>query len=217
MIKLCVFDLDGTLVNSLEDLAYCMNQALEKHGQKTHPVESFRFMAGNGMYVLAQRCLPENASKELVDKVFADFTNMYKDHYADKSTAYKGINDLLAALSEKGIKAAVISNKVQEFTECVVQKIFSFFDFCHIIGNSDKFPSKPDPAGLLYVLEQTGTSKEECLYIGDTNVDMQTAKNAGVTSVGVLWGFRQKQELLDSGAGYIVEKPLEIMKIIGEK
>ena len=217
MIKAVLFDLDGTLVNSLEDLASCTNNALIKFGFPKRETEEFKYFAGNGMSVMIERALPKGSkSEENINKVLEAFLENYGEHFADKTYAYEGVPELVAELKGRGIKLAVITNKAQNSAECVVKKNYGdLFDI--ILGKTEKYPSKPNPDGALAVMKEFEVLPEECIFIGDSLVDMQTGVNSKALPVGVLWGFRTAEELRDNGAEYIISEPEELFRIIGEK
>ena len=214
MIKAVLFDLDGTLVNSLDDLATSTNYALEKFGFPKHETEKYKYFVGNGMQNLIMRALPEDGrDSETREKVFKAFWNHYAEHYVDKTVPYEGIEELLKALKEDGKKIAIISNKAQEMAVTVAEKIFGdIFDM--ICGKQDGYPAKPDPSLTLKVMEDIGVKPCECVLIGDSGMDAAAAVNAKCTGIGVLWGFRTEDELRSNGAKYIVSKPAEIMDIL---
>ncbi len=217
MIKAVLFDLDGTLVNSLEDLANCTNDALTEFGFPKRETEEFKYFAGNGMPVMIERALPNgNKTEENINKVLKAFLKNYGEHFADNTYAYKGVPELVAELKDRGIKAAVITNKAQKSAECVVKKNYGdLFDI--IMGKTEKYPSKPSPDGALAVMKDFRVLPQECIFIGDSLVDMQTAVNSKALPVGVLWGFRTAGELRDNGAEYIISEPKELLKILEEK
>lgn len=217
MIKAVLFDLDGTLVNSLEDLADSTNYALSELGFPIHKTDEYNYFVGDGIPKLIERALPENARTSETGKKCLDiFMARYKEHYHDKTYAYVGITELLEFLKTKGIKTAVISNKAQEMAEKVVSKLFGDI-FDTVAGKRDGFPAKPDPTLTLQIIKELGVEPNDCAFIGDSGMDMAVAVNAGLLPVGVLWGFRTKYELLKNGAAYTVNNPAELIKILGEK
>lgn len=217
MIKAVLFDLDGTLVNSLEDLATSCNFALESFGYATHETEKYRYFIGNGMQTLIERILPEDKrDNETHKKVFDVFYNHYSQHFVDKTKPYEGIPELLDNLKEKGLKTGIISNKKHEMTLEVVNKLFNTGVFNAVFGKMEGYPTKPDVKLTLKLMEKLGVKPDECVLVGDSGMDMAAAVNAGCKGVGVLWGFRTKEELLENGANYIVSDTNEILKIIEE-
>lgn len=216
MIKAVLFDLDGTLVNSLCDLANSVNFALQKFGFPPHEIEKYKYFVGDGMKTLIKRALPEdNGDKNTQSAVFSAFFEHYKHHFADETVVYNGIEELLCALKEEGTKIAVVSNKAQVMCDAVVEKFFGN-TFNVICGKREGYPTKPDPALTLHIIEYLGIKPEECLFVGDSGMDMAVAANSGSIGVGVLWGFRAKEELTQNGARYIIESPSQLLKIIGE-
>lgn len=217
--KLVIFDLDGTLVNSLYDLADAVNYALAKNGLPTHEREKYRFMVGNGRSVLADRAMmiPEGSDSELKRAVLADYDHYYGGHYKDNTRPYEGTAELLKALDEKGVGYCVLSNKPDFFTKAIISELFPGSDFAYVMGKRDEFPTKPDPASVNAVMRELSVTAEECLYIGDSNVDMKTAANAGIESVGVSWGFRSVEELEAAGASHIADVPGDILKYLKEQ
>lgn len=214
MKKLVIFDLDGTILNTISDLGTAANYALSKNGFPTHSLASYPFFVGNGVKKLIERTLPEDARKEeTVDMLLADFKSYYNDHLAVFTKPYDGIVELMHNLKERGIKMAVASNKYQLAVDAIVSTYFSDIDFVSSEGQKDSVPIKPDPSIVFAILEKAGISKQETLYVGDSGVDMETARRACVDSVGVTWGFRQEKELKDSFATFIVDKPSKILDI----
>ena len=214
MFELCVFDLDGTLVNSIKDLAASTDYALSKNGFPKNPLESYRYFVGDGVPMLIKRALKDNDSPEAEKAVHADFDAYYNKHYADNTQPYAGITELLTVLQQRGIKCAVLSNKPDNFVKIIVSKMFSDFKFSWVQGKADGFPKKPDPTALNFIIRSLGVKKENTLYVGDSNVDIFTGKNAQVQSCGVLWGFRDRDELEKAGAVSIVSKPEEILSLL---
>lgn len=214
MIKAVLFDLDGTLANSLSDLADSTNYALSEMGFPTHEREEYKYLVGDGIPKLIERALPVGEKTEENKKKCLDiFMERYKEHYHDKTVAYDGIPDMLSELKEGGLKIAVISNKAEEMAVKVVEKLFGgMFDV--VAGKREGFPTKPDPALTLEVIRELGAKPQECVLVGDSGMDMAASVNAGATGIGVLWGFRLEDELLKNGARYIVKSPAEIPEII---
>ncbi len=215
MTQLVIFDLDGTLLDTIEDLANSVNFALEKHGFPKHEVETYRRFVGNGVTKLIERALPEDSKDgETIERVRKDFIVHYVPHSEECTRPYPGIPEMLKQLHQQGIQLAVASNKVHVATERVVKHFFSDIPFSVILGQRDGFPVKPDPLILNSILEQTSIPKEKVLYVGDSGVDVQTALNAEVLFVAVLWGFRPKEELEAKGAVRFVKSPDEILKFV---
>ncbi len=215
MKQLVIFDLDGTLLNTIADLAQSTNYALEELGYPTHEEDAYRFMVGNGINKLFERALPEGEKNEVnVLRVRQKFVPHYDLHNADKSRPYPGIPELLTNLQSQGIQLAVASNKYQSAAEKLITHYFPSIRFAAVFGQREGVPTKPDPTVVCDILKETGIAPKDTLYVGDSGVDMQTAINAGVTSCGVTWGFRPRTELETFHPDYIVERTEEIAKII---
>lgn len=215
MKKLVIFDLDGTLLNTIADLAQSTNHALQILGYPTHEEAAYKFMVGNGINKLFQRALPtEEKNEENVLRMRREFLAYYDIHNTDKSKPYPEIPELLAFLQENGIQVAVASNKYQSATEKLVTHYFPEIRFSAILGQRDGVPTKPDPAIIYDILLQTGIRQEEVLYVGDSGVDMQTALQADITACGVTWGFRPRTELEEYHPQFIVDQPDEIKSIV---
>lgn len=214
MKKLIIFDLDGTLLNTIADLAQSTNHALRMLGYPTHEESAYNFMVGNGINKLFERALPEGEKNEKnVLRVRKEFILHYNAHNADKSCPYPGIPELLNFLEEKGFQLAVASNKYQSATEKLVAHYFPNNHFIAIFGQREGVKVKPDPTIVQDILSIAQTTKEEVLYVGDSGVDMETAANAGVTACGVTWGFRPRAELEKFSPAHIVDKASEIAAI----
>ena len=216
MIKAVLFDLDGTLVNSLADLADSTNFALEKLGFPPHETEEYKYLVGDGIPKLIERALPENEKTEKnKEACLSLFMARYREHYYDKTAAYDGIKELLCALKEQGFKIAVISNKAQEMAQKVVDKVFgNIFDV--VAGKREGYKTKPDPALTLAVIKELCVTPDSSVIVGDSGMDMAAAVNAGANGIGVLWGFRTEEELRLNGAEYIASSPAQILDIIKE-
>jgi phosphoglycolate phosphatase len=217
LIKLAIFDLDGTLVNSLEDLADAVNYALKKNGFPQHETAKYKYFVGDGLAMLIKRVLPEEFRDEKTEAAIkSDFDFYYNEHYCDKTRPYDGIPELLRELRENGIKLAVASNKPDAFVKIIVKYFFKdMFDI--ILGKTDLLPKKPAPDIALKIMDELGVDKKFCVFAGDSNVDVLTAKNAGIISVGCLWGFRDFDELNQAGADYILSKPCEMLDVFNIK
>lgn len=215
MKKLVIFDLDGTLLNTIADLAAATNQALQHYGYPTHEVEAYRFFVGNGINKLFERALPETErTEENILKIRSQFVPYYDTHNADLSRPYPGIPELLMTLQQKGIKIAVASNKYQAATRKLIAHYFPEINFVEVLGQREGIPAKPDPSIVNEIKIKAGVDEKEILYAGDSNVDMQTAHNAGVTAVGVAWGFRPRTELEALHPAYIIEKAEELPTLL---
>lgn len=215
MKKLVIFDLDGTLLNTIADLATATNQALQHLGFPTHEEDEYRFFVGNGISKLFERALPEGErTKENILRIRSLFVPFYDAHNADLSRPYPGISKLLNALQNNNIQIAVASNKYQSATRKLVAHYFPEINFVEVLGQREGITPKPDPSIVYDIIAKAGTIPEEVLYVGDSNVDMQTAHNAGVTAVGVAWGFRPVAELEANHPDHIIEKAEELLKFI---
>ena len=216
MIKAVLFDLDGTLVNSLSDLADSTNFALRQLGFPPHETEKYKYLVGDGIPKLIERALPEGEkTEENKSRCLELFMARYREHYFDKTDAYDGIKDLLFELKNQGLKIAVISNKAQEMAQKVVEKVFGDI-FDSVAGKREGYKTKPDPALTLAIIKELGVTPEACVLIGDSGMDMAAAVNAQVTGIGVTWGFRTETELRQNGADYIADTPAQILNIIKE-
>ena len=209
-----IFDLDGTLVNSLDDLANNANDTLHAYGFPVHEVEAYRYFVGNGSRKLIERILPE---KHATDMAFVEqFMSEYKDCYArnllQKTKPYDGIMEMLEELRRRGIPMAVCTNKHQSAAEMIVKTLFPHGIFQEIIGDQEGLPRKPDPQKVLRIMRDFGVTGEQTAYFGDTDVDMDTARNAGAFAVGVLWGFRAREELVAHGADILLTHPMELFE-----
>lgn len=210
MYKLVIFDLDGTLVNSLEDLANACNQALSHYGFPVHELDKFRYFVGDGVPMLIRRALPEaHRDDETIALVKKRFDEIYGRTYNVCTRPYDGITETLDRLEADGIMTAVASNKPDEFTQLIVSELFEN-RFSYISGKKDSFQKKPDPGIVFHIMEKLGVTAAETLFAGDSSVDMQTAANAGCESIGCTWGFRTTEELKANGACYIADTPMDI-------
>ena len=215
MIKAVIFDLDGTLLNTLEDLANASNFALRSCGYNEHPIKDYIRFVGSGRYILMKRILPEEDknNEEAIKKVLKLFDEYYGEHMHDTTKPYDGIYELIKELKIKNIKLAVVSNKPDEFAGETVNRYFEN-DFEITYGQRPNHAVKPDPKTVYEVMEYLNVTKEECIYVGDSDVDMKTAQNAGVKSIGVAWGFRGEEELKSAGADYIIRTPQELVNLL---
>lgn len=198
-LRAVIFDLDGTLVDSLADIAAAMNHSLSLHGLPTHPVSSYRHYVGEGVRVLVRKATLVDR-EDLHDSVLAAYRAYYADHLFDQTQAYPGIPRLLAQLAAEDLRLAVLSNKADVFTRRLVEGLLPGVPFTSICGERSGVPRKPDPTAALGLAAELGVSPEDCAFVGDTPVDMDTARNAGMYGVGVTWGFRSPEELRAHGA-----------------
>lgn len=215
MFPRCViFDLDGTLLNTLEDLADSTNAALKKLRFPEHALDAYRYFVGDGMDVLAARVLPESQkSPENINMLVTEMKAEYRARRFDKTQPYNGICEALQNLNSMGISLAVLSNKNNDFTNEIVEYYFGSNTFRLAIG-AGIFAKKPDPAGVVHILKTLQFTPSESLFIGDTSTDMKTAKAASVYAAGALWGFRDAKELLSNGADVLVSNPNEITELV---
>ncbi len=213
--KLAVFDLDGTLLNTIADLAAATNHALSALGYPTHKTEAYNFFVGNGINKLFERALPEESHTEQeIRKVRELFIPYYNEHNADLSEPYEGIPELLETLQKQGLRLAVASNKYQEATTFLVKRYFPNVNFISVLGQREGIPTKPHPYIIEEIIRTAGVNREEVVYIGDSCVDMETGRNAGVSTVGVTWGFRPKAELEVYKPAYIAQTAEEVAAFI---
>ena len=215
MKKLVIFDLDGTLLDTIADLAESANYALKQLDYPTHPVDAIRTFVGNGINKLLERALPAHEqTEENIMRMRSHFVPYYDIHNADLSTPYPGIVSLLEDLQAKGILIAVASNKYQEATVKLVKQYFPNIDFVEILGQREGINVKPDPSIVFDILQKANLSKENVLYVGDSGVDMQTAINAEVDAVGVTWGFRPRAELESFRPMGLIDKAEDLLEFI---
>ena len=208
-----LFDLDGTLADTLADLANAVNHALTTLGCPTHPTNQYRYMVGDGARNLCQRALP-TGKQDLVDEALRLMREHYDAHCFDETKLYPGILDLVSALTERRYKMAVLSNKPDHFTKRMVAHYFPSSPFDAVHGQAPGQPIKPDPAVALQIAAELAIPVSEWLYLGDTNTDMRTATAAGMYPVGVLWGFRDREELVECGAKTLIEKPGDLLRLL---
>ena len=207
-----IFDLDGTLLDTLEDLADSGNAALEQMGFPAHPVDAYRYFVGDGARVMAERALPaERRDETTIELCRQRLTVEYLRRWDKKTRPYPGIKETLAEVARRGVKTAVLSNKPDDFVQLTVNKFLGDFHFDSVMGVQAGIPKKPDTAGVLKIAALLDVRAEQFLYLGDTNTDMQTANAAGMFAAGALWGFRTAEELMQSGARVLVEKPLDVL------
>lgn len=215
MIRIAVFDLDGTLVDSLTDLALNVNKGLAKAGLEEKPIENYKKYVGDGREVMIKRAMGSYADNEELLQIVRDtFNTEYKMHCNDNTSSYDGCDKLLEKLAEKGIKTAVLSNKPDEFVGGILKKVYPEHTFTEAWGKKPEYKPKPDNQALLAMLEKHGISANECIYIGDSDVDVFTANNAGVKMAGVEWGFRGKEELKSVGAPFVAKNAEELFDYI---
>lgn len=213
--KAVIFDLDGTLLDSLEDLADSTNAALAAMGLPQHPPEAYKLFVGDGLEILVRRVMgPCAEDAAAVARGIELAQREYACRWAEKSRPYPGIPELLDGLAARRIPMAVFSNKLDEFTRLCVARMFSAWHFAAVQGATPGHPKKPEPAGALAIAARLGVAPAEFLYLGDTNTDMRTAVAAGMYPVGALWGFRTAEELLETGAAALAKTPLEVLAML---
>lgn len=215
MKQLAIFDLDGTLLNTIADLGTATNAALEARGFNPHPIDAYPQMVGNGVRRLVQRALPaESRDDATVDSVLVDFRAYYDAHLDDFTTPYPGMEDLLAELRRRDVALAVASNKYESAVNRLISRFFRGISFVSICGQIEGVPVKPDPSVVFRILSDRPTPKSDVIYIGDSAVDMETARRAGIESVGVSWGFRSVSELTGAYADHIINKPEDLLNLL---
>lgn len=215
MVKAVIFDLDGTVSDTLSTIAHYCNLTLKYLGYEPINVENFKYYAGDGKRMLLHRTLSyyNIDTPEIFEKAEKKYDSEYEKDVIFETKPFEGICEMIENLRENGIKTAILSNKPDNVTVMLVDKIYKgLFDICH--GKMENIPVKPDPAGALLTAKELGVEPSDCIFVGDTNVDIKTAKNSGMKSIGVLWGFRDEDELKQAGADYIISNPREILEII---
>ena len=207
-----IFDLDGTLLDTLKDLADAANAALAHFGFPTHDQDEYRYFVGEGLQTLTRRILPDSVSgEEDVIRYMQKFGEVYKENWKQSSAPYTGIPEMLAQLKKHDLQLAVLSNKPHEFTKICVDEFFEKDLFSFVYGQRDGIPKKPDPAGAVEIAQRMGIRSDEIVYVGDTATDMKTGNSAGMKTIGVLWGFRNRRELEENNAWKIAAVPEEIV------
>jgi phosphoglycolate phosphatase len=213
--KAVMFDLDGTLLDTLEDIADSANRVLTRRGYPAHSNDDYRYFVGDGVKMLVRRLLPEDArSDDIIEIMHQEFREEYGRNWKTKTKPYKGVPDMLDGLVERGLRLSVLSNKPDDFTKQCVNELLSEWTFEIVMGHHDRLPPKPDPAGAFQIADRLGIKPEEFLYLGDSSIDMETATAAGMYPVGVLWGFRSFDELKSSGARATIEKPQDVFTLL---
>jgi phosphoglycolate phosphatase len=215
LFRTAIFDLDGTLLDTLDDIANAANHVLAARGFPIHPNPQYRRLIGDGVVKLISRALPaEHRDKATVQACVGEYTREYERSWNAQTRPYPGVPELLDALVLRGLKLAVLSNKPDPFAQRCVSELLARWAFDVVLGASDKFPRKPDPAGAVEIARRLGVLPAECLYVGDSGVDMQTARAARMFSVGTLWGFRDREELLNDGAQLLITAPGEVLDFL---
>jgi len=216
MYKAVIFDLDGTLLDTITDIAISCNYVLEKYNHSPLPIEDYKILVGQGASQLFKDLLPK-LSLEEQNNALALFENYYAKEFSKNTKLYKDINKVLTYFQIKNIKMAILSNKPNLFTKKCALKYLKNWKFDAVYGIREGIERKPNPAGVIEILKELDVKAEDTLFVGDTKVDMLTAKNSNMDSIGVLWGFREKEELINNGAKFIVKDPIEIIKLINTK
>ena len=214
MERLVIFDLDGTLLNTIADLGNAANHTLAELGLPQHSLDEYRLMVGNGMRKLIMRALPDDKAQDdaFVDDTLAAFLKYYAEHIDLYTKPYPGIPELINTLSTEGYKLAVASNKIQAGAEKLIARFFPGIDFVAVMGNSPDYPLKPDAALVEYIMQKAGTDRTHTVMVGDSDTDIQTARNAGIPVIAVSWGFRPRHEL--TSADYIADDTNQILRIL---
>ena len=211
-----LFDLDGTLLDSLEDMKDSVNHVMREFGFPEHTTEEIRTFVGNGIRRLIERSVPEDTDPRTCEAALKVYRSYYNDHCMIKTKPYDGVPELLAALKKEGFAMAIVSNKNEEAVEEMREHYFG--DLVPLaFGQSDAVPKKPDPSMVYAAADRLGIPKERCIYVGDSEVDIETAKNAGIDCITCLWGFREKEFLLAEGARVLAEAAEDILRVVGEE
>lgn len=215
MIKLVIFDLDGTLLDTIGDLSAACDAVLSARRLPRHTWDGYRRMVGNGIRRLVERALPESMRDDAtIESVREQFVEYYIDHIDVHTRPYDGIAEVVGQLAERGVKLAVVSNKFQAGTEKLIRRFFGDTEFLAVYGQREGVPLKPDPQVDFEIMRMAEADASEVLHIGDSSVDIATAKAAGVRSVGVVWGFRPREEIVAAGADFVAESAADILKIV---
>jgi phosphoglycolate phosphatase len=212
--KALIFDLDGTLLDSIHDIALCCNEVLEHFGYQSHPREAYKDFVADGARVLFERALPPGYSAKELERALTLFRQIYESRVHPNTLPYSGVEDMLGALQKARMQKSVLSNKPDQTTKAYVQTVLGRYDFAQVWGQQEGYALKPDPASALQIAHNINRKPEEIIFIGDTATDMRTAKNAGMRSIGVLWGFRNEAELRAGGADEIAATPQEVLSLI---
>ena len=210
-----LFDLDGTLLDTLTDIANAVNDVLTRFGFQTHPTDAYRYFVGDGEHDLIKRILPQNhLDEKTINGWIKAIQQEYGKRWAENTKPYPGIKELLYELERLNLSKAILSNKLDDFTKLMVKKLLPEFSFNVVRGATPSMPNKPNPASAIQIADELQIPPEQFIYLGDTNTDMQTANSAGMYAAGALWGFRDADELLANGAKVLVKTPQEVLKLI---
>lgn len=213
-IKAVVFDLDGTLLNSLDDIADCANKTIGKYGITPYSNDDYRHFVGDGLKMLMKRIMPIASDERLIAESMEEFESIYRHGWNNKTRPYPGVLDMLNKLQNYGIKLVVLSNKPDLFTQRCVEFFFQEYRFESVWGKRREYPPKPDPASTFKILDSIDLTPQQSLFVGDSSVDIKTGVAAGMTTLGVSWGFREKSELENAGADLVVNAPEEIIRYV---
>ena len=213
--KAIIFDLDGTLLNTLTDIANSMNTVLKNHNFPTYKVDDYRYFVGDGTAMLVSRVLPaEKRDEKIIKDLLQEFRDEYHYNWNATTKLYDGVSEMLDELTAQNIRLTILSNKPDDFTKQCVKKLLPKWSFNIVLGLQKEVPRKPAPAGALQIAEYLNIKAAHFCFVGDTSVDMKTAVSAGMFPVGVLWGFRTKNELLNNGAQALIKRPEEILTLL---
>ncbi len=210
-ISAVIFDLDGTLLNTLADIADSANETIRQFGVEPHPVESYRLFVGNGLQTLIERIMPKNSTADTLERGVETFRAIYQRRWHEKTRPYPGIVEMLDSLQRAGIKIAILSNKPDTFTQTCVHHFFPSINFQAVSGKKDDVPLKPDPQSTFSMLRTLSVVPEQSMFVGDSAVDIRTGIGAGMSTIGVSWGFRTESELREAGAGLVVSSPEDLV------
>jgi len=214
MKKAIIFDLDGTLLDTLTDIMESVNNILNRYNYPTHDMHAYKYFIGNGIEVLTRKAFPKNISESEFRDYFQEVKQEYEARQTLRTKPYDGIEEMLTKLIEKGISISILSNKPHEFTIPTVEHFFPKIEFSVVFGSRNGIDRKPSPIAVLEILDTLKLTKKDCFFVGDTAIDMQTSVNSGIEGIGVSWGFRTIEELTNNGAKYIIDKPDDIFKLI---
>jgi phosphoglycolate phosphatase len=216
-IEAIIFDLDGTLLNSLEDIADSANEAIKRFGADPHAVEAYRYFVGDGLAMLMKRAMPDNSSSTVLQESVECFQSIYNERWYKKTKPYDGIMVMLERFQQTGVKMAILSNKPDTFTQKCVNLFFPRIKFSAVAGKKEDTPPKPDPYSTLKIIDALAVHPEQSLFVGDSSIDIKTGIGAGMLTVGVDWGFRTKNELEEAGAHSIISSPQELIHYVSKR
>ena len=218
MIKLCIFDLDGTLIDSAPDLEASANFALKHYGLPQRSLAQIKSNMGKGVNHLLKVSIPkEKHSEQLLSDIKAMYVEHYANHCTDFTIVYEGVLDMLRILQQRGVMLSIFTNKPHSFLSKIIVDMFDGIEFTHVIGQGQgKYPDKPDPSAVFAIMKELNITPEECIYVGDTEVDIQTGANAGIQTIGVSWGYRSAKELEEAGAEPVIDRAAQLIDLIAE-